>query len=1037
MKKIISFLLILTVLTTCFSTWVFAKNDSDFDLMMQRIEDSLIESPSQFSLYRDDFPDLLGEDGKFSDLDYNEKLPKFDHIKRICCMAWHYYLPHGKLYKNAEVSPKILAGLTYYVEQKYPNGTVGVSDNWSNTLEAPQYIIEAMVALEKAGITVPQKLLDICVEHYFDMHQRDEDNARKFAYNTSNIAYTCNLWKRLAYILKDEKYLKWIYEESTTSWMNHANGEYGVIYGDDGDRGGRLGVSFFGDGYYPDGSYFGHGPFPYTLGYGNQFLANNVGLVKLAAGTKYQASEEQLSVLVDLLLEGMRWLTRGDNAEFITEGRDINGSEAKDGGNTNGKRTRFINYATNLLAEPNIPRRAELESFVAKLKENKDESYVEGNKHFWLTDQMAHHRENYFAAVRFPSIRTLKSERVGNKGTLSYFVSDGSLQFYVTGKEYFDAFTVWDWERIPGITNINTAGDPPEMTNLSNIPNEHYGSSEFCGGVSDGTYGAATMNLATDVGVDVKKSWFFFDDEVVALGTDIKCIKPSEVYTNINQCTLNGEVAYGKGDEEQTLSENSKVSAGDANWVYHSQIGYIIPEEGQNVYFSNEAQTGNGSRKDEPVLRENVTRDIFSMYINHGSGVKDGKYSYIVVPGASKETVKEYAKDIPVQILKNDKKIQAVYHKKLNILQAVFREEGEITLENGLKIAVDTPCVVMVKPINGGYAVSVQNPENKKVQIGFKINQKFETDAVVWNEKTGMSEMNILNRNGIFSGETVTVNLTTSLISNVSYNKEADRIDFDGIIPAKSARYIYAKITDKNGKTYLKASEIKKDSTYDFSYPASELPAGKYSVEMYCENDMESIFDEVVIEKEMPDAPVIFRDTVNHWCRDYAARMALYGIIKGDGNGCFRPDDNISLAELLKIIIASAESCKMEMEPFEQGSDTWDEATMKYAVRNELLPDAITELNASDFVNRQEMITILINSAEKYGWLNNYKNNSAIGEIPADLVSVNYWAYSAVEKAFSLGIVEGDGSGIKPFDYSTRSECVKIIEKLIAELKRN
>ena len=343
----------------------------------------------------------------------------------------------------------------------------------------------------------------------------------------------------------------------------------------------------------------------------------------------------------------------------------------------------------------------------------------------------------------------------------------------------------------------------------------------------------------------------------------------------------------------------------------------------------------------------------------------------------------------------------------------------------------------LVKPINGGYAVSVQNPENKKVQIGFKINQKFETDAVVWNEKTGMSEMNILNRNGIFSGETVTVNLTTSLISNVSYNKEADRIDFDGIIPAKSARYIYAKITDKNGKTYLKASEIKKDSTYDFSYPASELPAGKYSVEMYCENDMESIFDEVVIEKEMPDAPVIFRDTVNHWCRDYAARMALYGIIKGDGNGCFRPDDNISLAELLKIIIASAESCKMEMEPFEQGSDTWDEATMKYAVRNELLPDAITELNASDFVNRQEMITILINSAEKYGWLNNYKNNSAIGEIPADLVSVNYWAYSAVEKAFSLGIVEGDGSGIKPFDYSTRSECVKIIEKLIAELKRN
>ena len=53
--------------------------------------------------------------------------------------------------------------------------------------------------------------------------------------------------------------------------------------------------------------------------------------------------------------------------------------------------------------------------------------------------------------------------------------------------------------------------------------------------------------------------------------------------------------------------------------------------------------------------------------------VKDGKYSYVVVPGATKEAVKEYSKDIPVQIIQNDKKIQAVYHKKLNILQAVFR----------------------------------------------------------------------------------------------------------------------------------------------------------------------------------------------------------------------------------------------------------------------------------------------------------------------------------------------------------------------------
>ena len=70
--------------------------------------------------------------------------------------------------------------------------------------------------------------------------------------------------------------------------------------------------------------------------------------------------------------------------------------------------------------------------------------------------------------------------------------------------------------------------------------------------------------------------------------------------------------------------------------------------------------------------------------------------------------------------------------------------------------------------------------------------------------------------------------------------------------------------------------------------------------------------------------------------------------------------------------------------------------------------------------------------AEKFGWLSNYRGaNSA--DAPSDLASVNHWAYSSVENAFKSGIIQGSGDGIQPFEYSKRSECIKIIETLISQ----
>ena len=45
----------------------------------------------------------------------------------------------------------------------------------------------------------------------------------------------------------------------------------------------------------------------------------------------------------------------------------------------------------------------------------------------------------------------------------------------------------------------------------------------FVGGVSDGEYGVSAMNLShISLPLSAQKSWFFFDDEVVCLGSGIE-----------------------------------------------------------------------------------------------------------------------------------------------------------------------------------------------------------------------------------------------------------------------------------------------------------------------------------------------------------------------------------------------------------------------------------------------------------------------------------------------------------------------------------
>ena len=69
------------------------------------------------------------------------------------------------------------------------------------------------------------------------------------------------------------------------------------------------------------------------------------------------------------------------------------------------------------------------------------------------------------------------------------------------------------------------------------------GLTEFVGAVTDSLYGAVAFDFKSphDM-VEAKKSWFFFDDEYVCLGTDINCKPDLPVATTINQVLMRSDV---------------------------------------------------------------------------------------------------------------------------------------------------------------------------------------------------------------------------------------------------------------------------------------------------------------------------------------------------------------------------------------------------------------------------------------------------------------------------------------------------------------
>jgi chondroitin AC lyase len=341
------------------------------------------------------------------------------------------------------------------------------------------------------------------------------------------------------------------------------------------------------------------------------------------------------------------------------------------------------------------------------------------------------------------------------EGLMNHHRGDGTNYISLRGDEYANMAPVYDWQKIPGATILQKAALPDE----NEIQKK--GLTDFVGAVTDGKYGAVVFDFkSAHDPVAAKKAWFFFDSEYVCLGAGISAKSKLPLVTTLNQCLLHGDVLV-KTANQQTVMQKGERQVDQVKWILHDGIGYLFPEP-QKVNLANQAQTGSwfkiNRQSDSP--KDEISMDVFKLWIDHGVQPANAKYEYIVVPATTEQAMEKAGQQI--KILANTPEIQAVRHSGLNICQIIFYTSGEILVSEDLKISMDSPGVVMVK-MNGSAVkqISVADPSRKLGKIHLTLTGKFEKSGSnfnsVWNKETGISQIAIDLPQTVYAGESVTI----------------------------------------------------------------------------------------------------------------------------------------------------------------------------------------------------------------------------------------------------------------------------------------
>lgn len=672
-KKLVGSVLLLCMVMPFIA---FSKAPAVYGVIMDRIKEDLSKPVANINKNANQNFETLQEDGSWKDVNYDDKSitnwSPNDHLEKQRWLIQSYITEGTLFYQNNTVYNGIVNSFKYWIN-KDPK-----SNNWwHNEIGGPQQIGESLILMRYG-----KKKLPADIEQTLIKMMNKGNPYEKTGANKTDIAL--HFFYRS--LLTQDKTLIESSVQQLFEPVRLVFGEEGLQY---------------------DYAYLQHGPQLQISSYGQVFIIGILKLSKYVRDTPYALSAEKLQIFSNYYRNSYLKTIRGEYIDFNVEGRGVSRKNILD------KKSEKWRIATAMSIDPANTKDWEAASARTSATQAPNYQIKPSHTHFWSGDYTMHIRPAYSFNVRIASNRTRRSEAGNKENLLGKYLSDGATNIQVEGPEYYNIMPVWEWDKIPGVTSRDNATDKV-MTKFWG----EEGTNEFAGGVSDETYGATAYNLSYD-SVSAKKAWFFFDKEIVCLGTDIKSESPENITTTVNQSWLKGKIESTAGTLSAELDKKTIFNDEKAGWVLHNGIGYYFPAGG-NVSLSAGKQDGNWFKINNSMSADEVSGNVFKMWFNHGVKPAKASYSYIVLPATSKKELENF-KPATVNIVANTPAVQAVYHSSLNIIQAVFYQAGTLTTPT-LTIEIDKPGIVMIRDAGTPkMTISVSDPLHKESELNVNL----------------------------------------------------------------------------------------------------------------------------------------------------------------------------------------------------------------------------------------------------------------------------------------------------------------------------
>ncbi|WP_340024942.1 polysaccharide lyase family 8 super-sandwich domain-containing protein [Paenibacillus sp. FSL K6-1096] len=624
--------------------------------------------------------------------------------ERLKTMALAYATSGTALYEDSQLGNDIVAALDYMYATRYHEGITPVASGTSNWWDWQ--------------IGIPLQLNDITVLMYDSLTPAQVTN----------------------YMTAVERFSPAVtLTGANRTWKAMVVGERGMLV-KDGTKlaAARDGLSsvfnytLSGDGFYRDGSFIQHNNIPYTGGYGIDLLLAVSDLMGMLHGSSWQVTDPKQSNVWEWVYNAYQPVMYKGAIMDMVRGREISRNYSQD--HDAGHRVMQGILSLSRIAPPaqggDFKRMLKgwifsdtFKSFyedapvpsLALAKSISSDPAIEpaaeltGYKQFAAMDRAVQHRPGYSLGLAMYSSRIASYEAINSENAKAWYTSAGMTSLYNSdlGQYSDDYWPTVDNYRLPGTTVLSQTSS-----------GSHTSTKQWTGGTDmQNLYGVSGMELKYgDYDLSARKSWFMFDDEVVALGSGINSTDNKVVETIVenrklnaagsNTLTVNGavqpSVLGGSGTMDQV--EWAHLSGSTAG----ADTGYYFPQT-VPLAMKREARTGNWKQiNPRPVTPSTpVTRNYMTLWLDHGVNPAGGEYQYVLLPGKSAPQVAAYAAAPDIEVLANTSGVQAVREKELGIIGANFWEDGTSSAD---LITVNKKASVMTQETEDTLELSLSDP---------------------------------------------------------------------------------------------------------------------------------------------------------------------------------------------------------------------------------------------------------------------------------------------------------------------------------------